>query len=154
MVKPLSLDGLHWPSVEHYYHACKYKQTAPEHYRRFSLESKHDISKGIIGIGKKKGTKQNFLMTGAAAKNAAGKTANKKYKVQWCGEERWRVEGKRVMCRALRARFLHDPDSRRLLLATKKAKLIHLDKRRGQKATYPTQIGLMLLRDELRKKRR
>jgi predicted NAD-dependent protein-ADP-ribosyltransferase YbiA (DUF1768 family) len=39
------LDGLSWASVEHYFQANKFKDTAPDFYRQFSLESGSELSR-------------------------------------------------------------------------------------------------------------
>lgn len=52
------LDGLKWSSVEHYYHANKFKKNNPEYYRLFSIDSGSHIiddPKKALGAGGKTG---------------------------------------------------------------------------------------------------
>jgi predicted NAD-dependent protein-ADP-ribosyltransferase YbiA (DUF1768 family) len=64
---PFKLDNRTWNSVEHYYHANKFKNGNPAFYQQFSVESGSDISKdpafaksagGKSGVSKKRGWKR------------------------------------------------------------------------------------------------
>ena len=58
-VEPLfKLDGKNWASVEHYYHANKFKKNNPDFYNVFSMDSKSVICKDpkmALGAGGKTG---------------------------------------------------------------------------------------------------
>ena len=58
-VVPLfELDGLKWASVEHYYHANKFKKNHPDYYRLFAIDSGSQIMddpKKALGAGGKTG---------------------------------------------------------------------------------------------------
>jgi len=64
---PFKLDNRTWNSVEHYYHANKFKNGNPAFYQQFTVESDSDISKdpafaksagGKSGVSKKRGWKR------------------------------------------------------------------------------------------------
>ena len=61
-VVPLfKLDGKNWASVEHYYHANKFKKNNPDFYNVFSMDSKSVICKDpkmALGAGGKTGKRQ------------------------------------------------------------------------------------------------
>ena len=38
------VDGYKWASVEHYYHANKFRNENPEYYKQFTMNSKSEIS--------------------------------------------------------------------------------------------------------------
>ena len=48
-VEPFDLDGQKWNSVEHFYHAQKFKKGNPEFYLKFSLDSNSEIKNYQIG---------------------------------------------------------------------------------------------------------
>ena len=69
-IEPFTSDNLTWNSVEHLYHALKFKKGHPEFYKQFSLESDSAFSKepllakaagGKTGIATEKGTKKKFV---------------------------------------------------------------------------------------------
>ena len=47
-VEPFDLDGHKWNSVEHFYHAQKFKKGNPEFYLKFSLDSNSEISQDPV----------------------------------------------------------------------------------------------------------
>ena len=114
------LDGLRWLSVEHFYHASKFKKENPNFYKLFSLDSKSDISN-----------------LPAMAKGAGGKTG--KFKGKQIRPKKITMdqdffssgENERVMYRAQMAKYKQNKEANDVLLATKDAKLQHFV--RGQK---------------------
>ena len=112
---PFKLDGRTWNSVEHYYHANKFKKGHPEFYEKFTVESGSDISKSA-----------------AFAKSAGGKTG--KYKSAGWKRDKSIVmdadffekgKNQRVMEAGQYAKYSQNEDAKKVLLATKDAKLQH-----------------------------
>lgn len=114
------LDGLKWLSVEHFYHASKFKKTQPNFYKLFSLDSKSDISK-----------------LPAMAKGAGGKTG--KFKGKQIRPKKITMdedffsskENEKAMYRGQMAKYKQNKEAKDVLMATKDAKLQHF--LRGQK---------------------
>ena len=112
---PFKLDNRTWNSVEHYYHANKFKKNHPDFYQLFTVESDSDISKDA-----------------AFAKSAGGKTGNFKkmnYKrpKDIVIDEDFFSSGRaqQVMEDGQRAKYTQNDIPKRVLLATKNAKLQH-----------------------------
>ena len=111
---PFRLDGLDWLSVENFYHASKFKKSNPSFYKLFAINSKSDISKSP-----------------AMAKGAGGKTGKFKgkqirpRKIKMDEDFFTSKENERQMYRAQMAKYKQNEDARRVLLATKDAKLQH-----------------------------
>ena len=112
---PFKLDNRTWNSVEHYYHANKFKKGHPEFYQLFTVESDSDISKDP-----------------AFAKAAGGKTG--KYKKMNYKRPKDIVidtdffssgRAQQVMEAGQRAKYTQNDIANRVLLATKNAKLQH-----------------------------
>ena len=112
-----TLDGKRWLSVEHYYQANKFKKGFPEFYNSFSLDSDSELSK-------------NTTM----AKSAGGKTG--KYKGQLLRPKSVVMDGdffegnkhNKTMKDAMMAKFSQHEELKKLLLATKQAKLVHFQR--------------------------
>ncbi len=112
---PFKLDNRTWNSVEHYYHANKFKKNHPDFYQLFTVESDSDISKDA-----------------AFAKGAGGKTGNFKkmnYKrpKDIVIDEDFFSSGRaqQAMEAGQRAKYTQNEIPKRVLLATKNAKLQH-----------------------------
>jgi predicted NAD-dependent protein-ADP-ribosyltransferase YbiA (DUF1768 family) len=110
------LDGKKWLSVEHYYQASKFKKRHPDFYAQFSLDSGTPLSRDA-----------------AMAKAAGGKSG--KYRGTQIRDVSITVDddfftgrNKKEMESAMRAKFTQNPDLKRLLLATKRAKLQHFSR--------------------------
>ena len=106
------VDGKSWQTVEHYYHGSKYKKENPEFYNKFSLDSGSDISRDPV-----------------IAKKAAGK-ANNQYRPAnvMIDKDFLRGRNERELETAIKAKFTQNKELKRLLLATKKAKLLHFNR--------------------------
>ena len=131
------LDNMNWLSVEHFYHASKFKKSNPNFYKLFSLDSKSDISK-----------------LPAMAKGAGGKTG--KFKGKQIRPKNIKIdedffssgENEKAMYRGQMAKYKQNKEANDVLLETKDAKLQHF--LRGQKPIvfYDT----MKIREVLRNK--
>ena len=136
----LSVDNLKWMSAEHYIQAAKYKGGFPDFYRSFSIESESDISKdveyakaaGESGKLKKKGE------NGAKAKDIVLRAKNIHPDENYDAAEVRKI--------AVNAKFSQNEDVKQVLLATRKAKLVHFS--RGA-AGNTVDIPLMELRRKL-----
>ena len=108
-------DGKEWLSVEHFYQASKFKNTNKLNgfYDTFSLDSQSELSKSP-----------------SMAKCAGGKSGKCKGKqvrpkevvmdMDFMGDRR-----SETMEKAMYAKFTHNPEFKKVLLATKDAKLVH-----------------------------
>ena len=144
-VLPLfSLDGKNWASVEHYYHANKFKKNNPDYYNLFSIDSGSQIMddpKKALGAGGK-----------------TGKIKGKKFRPNdVVMDEDFFENGnnEKVMEKAQMAKYSQDEDSRRVLLATKDAKLVHYIKSRKPADQRPPPVvfyDTMRIRHKLQKK--
>lgn len=129
-VVPLfELDGLKWASVEHYYHANKFKKNHPDYYRLFAIDS----GSQIMDDPKK-------------AKGAGGKTgkvAGKKFRPKnvVIDEDFFDDNNNEViMEKGQMAKYKQDDMSRQVLLKTKDAKLLHYTASRKSAAERPPNI--------------
>ena len=115
------VDGKQWASVEHYYQGSKFRKNNPEFYASFSLDSGSDLSRSP-----------------EMAKGAGGKTG--KYKGKQIRPKSIKIdadffdsgENERAMFKAQMAKYKSDALAKKVLMATKNAKLQHFV--RGQPA--------------------
>ena len=122
---PFMLDSLKWKSVEHYYQASKFKKENPDIYKLFSMDS-DSISIQLGSPPKIFKLSESPVM----AKSAGGKSGKFRGKS---------IFGRKVvldtdfftgrseveMKAAQTAKFTQNEDLKALLIATKKAKLVH-----------------------------
>ena len=151
-VEPLfELDGLKWASVEHYYHANKFKKNNPDYYRLFSIDSGSQFAfdpKKALGAGGKTG------------KVRVKDPETKKVKIVFSRPRDIVMDAdfedgdnkQRVMERGQQAKYEQDDLSRRVLLATKDAKLVHYIKSRGAPKEPVTFYDTMRIRHRLKKR--
>ena len=138
------LDGLKWASVEHYYHANKFKKNNKDFYRLFSIDSNSQImddSKKALGAGGK-----------------TGKISGKKFRPKEVVIDEDFFDNKnneKVMEKAQQAKYEQNEELAKILLETKKAKLTHYVPSRKPKDERPPPVifyDTMRIRDRLKKK--
>lgn len=117
-----TLDGKKWSSVEYYYQGSKFKRTNPDFYAQFSLDSGSALSKDILmanAAGSKNGKYKGELVR---PKNIA--IDKDFFEVRETGMTRANLE----LQAAMMAKFSQNEELKRLLKATKKAKLNHFSR--------------------------
>lgn len=127
------LDGHKWYSVEHYINAAKFKETNPEYYLLFSIDSKSKISNDI-GLAKAAGSKTGKY------KGEVLRSKNIKIDPNFFGGK-----DEKALEDALYAKFSQNEEMRALLLNSYGAKLQHFQ---GSAPPKNSDI-LMLVRNKL-----
>jgi predicted NAD-dependent protein-ADP-ribosyltransferase YbiA (DUF1768 family) len=140
--QPFELDGHMWNSVEHYYHACKFKnytEGSEKHdfYLKFTAESNSEVSKDP-----------------AKAKSYGGKDSSHKYRPKHIlmDDDFFNGNHKIAMEKGQRAKYMNDAKSQKVLLLTKNAKLVHYEKPTGKSPKLVTFYDTMKIRKELNNK--
>jgi ribA/ribD-fused uncharacterized protein len=103
-VAEFQLDGKRWNSVEHYFHANKFKTKDPNYYNSFSLDDKES-----------KINKDPLL----------AKKAGRKLKLNSEEKANWEKVKSGIMKKAQMEKYRTNEYARKILLLTKDAKLIH-----------------------------
>ena len=156
-VVPLfELDGLKWASVEHYYHAGKYSyyneleegdekyneeevRVGREFYRKFSLDSNSEFCKNpklALSVG-----------------GRSGKLMGKKYRpaiLKMDPDFFTKEKNVSVMLAGQRAKYSQDEFAKKVLMETKDAKLVHLEKKMFKKARLVAFNNTMEIRESIK----
>jgi hypothetical protein len=118
----LSIDNMKWMSAEHYIQGSKFKGGFPDFYRSFSIESESDISKDVDYAkaagesGKLKKKSEDGVKSKEIVLRAKNIHPDENYDP---------VENREI---ALNAKFSQNKDVEQVLMATKKAKLVHFSR--------------------------
>ena len=134
---PITLDGMRWGSVQHYYLGSHYKKGFPDFYKQFSLDSGSDISESLD------------MAVAAASKTGAykNKQLRKSEVVQDPDFYEIKEEPRHILERerALEAKFTQNKDMKQVLMESQRAKLIQF--KRGKEPIMDE--SLMKLRKTL-----
>ena len=118
---PFTVDGLRWNTVTHYVLASQYKKGFPDFYKEFSLDSESELSMS--------------LELAKAATSKSGKLENKQIRPENVTVDAdyytIGVESRKDQERytALEAKFTQNLDLQRVLMETKRAKLVRFIRR-------------------------
>ena len=142
--KPLfNLDGYEWASVEHWFHANKFKWKMEENaeykdfYEKFTFNSGSEICKDA----------KFALGAGGRTGRVKGKQYRPKNVVL---DPNWEKIKEKIMAQGQRAKYMQDTLSKKVLLATKDAKLVHLVTRRGKGSVLVNFNSTMEIRESLK----
>ena len=134
---PYSLDGHRWATVLHYVLGSQYKKGFPDFYKMFSLDSESEISTSVDMAG--------------SASSKTGKSGDKQLRPDnvTVDADYYSVgrppKNEEARYNALVAKFNQNPDLKRILIDTKRAKLVKLIRRSNPEPD----LQLMKVRKEL-----
>ena len=156
-VVPLfKLDGKNWASVEHYYHANKFKKNNPDFYNVFSMDSKSVICKDpkmALGAGGKTG-----IVRQKDPETKKTKIIFRRPKEVVMDEDFFNDKNnEKVMEKGQQAKYENEANEmeRNVLLGTKDAKLLHYVVSRAKKEDRPPPVvfyDTMRIRHRIKKK--
>lgn len=132
----MEIDGRKWASVEHYLQYAKYKKGFPDFAMMFSMDSNSELS--------------TDAEIAAHAGSETGKHGKKILRPKHVKPDTDYALGRYTEERkiALRAKFMQNEDMKQILLATKRAQLLHFTRREPPKID----TALMRVRQELYQK--
>ena len=146
-VSPFELDGKKWNSVEHYFHSQKFIKNNPDFSNLFSLDSKSEICEDPL-LAKGAGGKTGKIRV--SSKPARYKVFRSKKIVMDDGF--YDGVGEKAMEKAQDAKYSQNKDLENMLILTKNAKLVHSERKRGQKSNMVTFYDTMRIREKLKNK--
>lgn len=120
------LDGYHWYSVEHYFHAQKFRLSHPKFCSEFAWESGSELSRSFGPVVKKAGRRYPMTSEEVLLWNEGGSRA--------------------ALIRAQEAKFRQNPELKKVLLLTRGAILKH---RASRFSPLVNESDLMALREKL-----
>ena len=156
-VVPLfKLDGKNWASVEHYYHANKFKKNNPDFYNVFSMDSDSVICKDpkmALGAGGKTGVVRQKDPETKKSKIIFRRPKNVVIDEDFFDDK----NNEKVMEKGQQAKYENEDNEieRNVLLATKDAKLLHYIVSRAKKEERPPPVvfyDTMRIRHRIKKK--
>ena len=156
-VVPLfKLDGKNWASVEHYYHANKFKKNNPDFYNVFSMDSDSVICKDpkmALGAGGKTGVVRQKDPETKKSKIIFRRPKNVVIDEDFFDDK----NNEKVMEKGQQAKYENEDNEieRDVLLATKDAKLLHYIVSRAKKEERPPPVvfyDTMRIRHRIKKK--
>ena len=130
---PFKIDGHMYASITHYYQGAKFKNGFPDFAMLFSLDSKSKISEDVV------------LARAAGGKTGKLKTDILRPKNVIIDSDFYPIRNYQERSKALRAKFTQHSELAKILIETKRAKLVHYVARNPPEVD----VDLMKLRDEL-----
>ena len=156
IVPLFKLDGKNWASVEHYYHANKFKKNNPDYYNVFSMDSDSVICKDpkmALGAGGKTG-----IVRQKDPETKKSKIIFRRPKNVVMDEDFFDGKNREAaMEKGQQAKYENEDNEmeRNVLLATKDAKLLHYMVSRAKKEDRPPPVvfyDTMRIRHRIKKK--
>jgi predicted NAD-dependent protein-ADP-ribosyltransferase YbiA (DUF1768 family) len=144
---PFELDGNTWNSVEHYYQAQKFRNFNDTDKTDDDNKEREDFYKKFTAESKSKISNDASLAKLYGGKDLAGKYRPKHIKM----DKTFDQNKSEIMKKAQREKYKTDELSKKVLLLTKNAKLVHLQKNRGKKSDLIDFRNTMEIRKELSK---
>ena len=120
-VSPFDMDGHQWQSVEHYHQGSRYKNSNPDLYYQFSLDSRSELGRSVEQAKKFKGPEPDMEFFGK--------------------------HGRELLSRAIEAKFTQNKEMRDILISTHDATLTEYKPRKPAQLS----LDLMIVRKNLTK---
>ena len=141
---PFTLDGHRWASVEHYYQAAKFKKQNPDFMLQFSLDTESSEIAKDVELARAAGSRSGKA-TGKAKSKVKGDDVLLRPKSIIPDADFEGVRSQRERITAVLSKFSQNEDLKRMLLATRDAKLVRFIRRDEAEPDYI----LMNVRKEL-----
>tara|TARA_B100002052_G_scaffold293176_1_gene315901 strand:- start:1160 stop:1846 length:687 start_codon:yes stop_codon:yes gene_type:complete len=145
------LDGKHWMSVEHFYHANKFKKNNEKYYNTFAFGSGSEWETcplKALGAGGKTG-----IVRDKDPNTKKSRIVYKRSKNIIIDEDFFDNKNNEiVMMRAQQAKYEQHEFCKKVLLATKDAKLSHFIPRKPKGQNLIVFYNTMMIRERLKKK--
>ena len=127
---PFKLDGNEWNTVEHFFHAAKFRNKYPSYYKTFTINGKRQWSQDPFK-SKQAGKAGRLSKAGRVYRNSKlGVPTNVKMRKDFYDRNIYR----KAMILALCAKFTQCPELKLILLLTGDAELYHIITERGKKS--------------------